>query len=458
MPDCVYSILGQGPYDGYYCTKHYVGDGSTTEFQFPFPYLGQDDWAGETSPYIRIWLNGVETFQWTMGTSASIEFVTAPAVNICIKIRRDSNLAERKVNFQSGSRHTAGVENLDSKNAFYLIQELADQLYDATLDLTPSENNFNAYNWTADGTTTQFPMSETYGPVDQSGLSNDAEVLVFLNGAVQQIDAYALVDIGGITNVVITPAPPNGFAVEARTMTSGTPQTVQIPNESITGDMLADCCIDTDNWNRIACLDDLGEPGEVFVWEEGTGGPELAVRPLTPEEISGFDTAVRSSRLDQMGTPSSSVSMNNQKIVNLATGTNANDAVNKAQMDAAILLAVPSGTVPQIVTGSVTFNSTSFATEELGFSFDALLLNLSYIVSYTAPNGTAGHTYTNTQTYTQVLSDGTGEIQYVFAPSTFGGGAQYAFNIQKTATGFKYRRSGYAGDTLTIRYTAIKHT
>lgn len=51
--------------------------------------------------------------------------------------------------------------------------------------------------------------------------------------------------------------------------------------------------------------------------------------------ISDFDTAVRTSRLDQLAAPTASVSLNSQKITGLADGTSAGDAVNKGQLDAA---------------------------------------------------------------------------------------------------------------------------
>lgn len=48
--------------------------------------------------------------------------------------------------------------------------------------------------------------------------------------------------------------------------------------------------------------------------------------------ISDFDTQVRTSRLDQMAAPTASVSLNSQKITNLANGTAAGDAVNFGQL------------------------------------------------------------------------------------------------------------------------------
>lgn len=50
--------------------------------------------------------------------------------------------------------------------------------------------------------------------------------------------------------------------------------------------------------------------------------------------ISDFDTQVRSSRLDQMAAPNANVSINNQRITNLADPTSAQDAATKAYVDA----------------------------------------------------------------------------------------------------------------------------
>jgi hypothetical protein len=56
---------------------------------------------------------------------------------------------------------------------------------------------------------------------------------------------------------------------------------------------------------------------------------------LVASNINNFDTAVRTSRLDQMAAPTGSVSLNSQKITNLATPTDDNDAATKAYVDAA---------------------------------------------------------------------------------------------------------------------------
>ena len=69
-----------------------------------------------------------------------------------------------------------------------------------------------------------------------------------------------------------------------------------------------------------------------------TSGTTLSatdIPTLTAAKISNFDTQVRASRLDQMAAPTASVSLNSQKITNLALCTADTDAASKAYVDAA---------------------------------------------------------------------------------------------------------------------------
>jgi len=57
---------------------------------------------------------------------------------------------------------------------------------------------------------------------------------------------------------------------------------------------------------------------------------------LTASKISDFDTQVRTSRLDQLAIPTASVSLNSQKITNLAEPTGPSDAATKNYVDVAV--------------------------------------------------------------------------------------------------------------------------
>lgn len=57
---------------------------------------------------------------------------------------------------------------------------------------------------------------------------------------------------------------------------------------------------------------------------------------LSSSKISDFDTQVRTSRLDQMAAPTASVSLNNQKITNLAAPEASTDAATRGYVDTAI--------------------------------------------------------------------------------------------------------------------------
>lgn len=79
----------------------------------------------------------------------------------------------------------------------------------------------------------------------------------------------------------------------------------------------------------------------VFIAPDGTAGAPTFrtlsaadIPTLTAAKISDFDTQVRTSRLDQMAAPTASVSLNSQKITNLADPTQATDAASKGYVDA----------------------------------------------------------------------------------------------------------------------------
>lgn len=92
-----------------------------------------------------------------------------------------------------------------------------------------------------------------------------------------------------------------------------------------------------------------------------TSGTTLSatdIPTLTAAKISDFDTQVRTSRLDQMAAPTATVSLNSQKISNLADPTGAQDAATKAYVDATRQGLDVKDSVRAATTASITLSAT----------------------------------------------------------------------------------------------------
>lgn len=87
-----------------------------------------------------------------------------------------------------------------------------------------------------------------------------------------------------------------------------------------------------------------------------TAGTTLAatdIPTLTASKISDFDTQVRLSRLDQMAAPTAAVSLNSQRITNLADPVGAQDAATKNYVDMSIQGLDPKQSVAVASTGNI---------------------------------------------------------------------------------------------------------
>jgi phage-related tail fiber protein len=92
-----------------------------------------------------------------------------------------------------------------------------------------------------------------------------------------------------------------------------------------------------------------------------TSGTTLSasdIPTLTAAKISDFDTQVRTNRLDQLTAPTASVSLNSQKITNLADPTSAQDAATKAYVDATKQGLDVKDSVHAATTGNITLSGT----------------------------------------------------------------------------------------------------
>jgi phage-related tail fiber protein len=108
-----------------------------------------------------------------------------------------------------------------------------------------------------------------------------------------------------------------------------------------------------------------------------TSGTTLAagdIPTLTAAKISDFDTQVRTSRLDQMASPISALSVNGQRITNVGTPSADTDAANKAYVDAARSGLDVKGSVRVATTANITLSGTQTVDGVLLIAGDRVLV------------------------------------------------------------------------------------
>lgn len=104
-----------------YITKvAYTGNGSLKEYTVPFPYLRKDD----VLVYLADTL--VTTYGWL--TDTQIQFTTAPANAVEIRIERNTYIDESIVDYADGSTLTETDLDQSDQQQIYKDQELQEQI------------------------------------------------------------------------------------------------------------------------------------------------------------------------------------------------------------------------------------------------------------------------------------------------------------------------------------------
>jgi hypothetical protein len=93
----------------------YTGNGSTVLFSFSFPYLEED--------HIFVSLNGTLTTAFTFPNASTVQFNTAPAVGVAIRIFRETPLDQPEAVFAGGSTIRASDLNRNNDQLLYVAQE-----------------------------------------------------------------------------------------------------------------------------------------------------------------------------------------------------------------------------------------------------------------------------------------------------------------------------------------------
>ena len=94
----------------------YTGDGTTVLFSFTFPYLETTD--------IKVSLNGTLTTAYTLANATTIQFNTAPANAVAIRIYRVTDDAALTAQFYPGSAIRSQDLNDNFTQGLYKVQEV----------------------------------------------------------------------------------------------------------------------------------------------------------------------------------------------------------------------------------------------------------------------------------------------------------------------------------------------
>jgi Phage T7 tail fibre protein len=102
------------------------GDGSTTLFAVPFPYLDPS--------HVTMKVDGIPvSFTWV--NSSMISVVDAPDMDLLVEITRSTPNVNPMVDFQSGNPVTEYDLDLSKLQLFYIEQELFDSMMSGTVEI-----------------------------------------------------------------------------------------------------------------------------------------------------------------------------------------------------------------------------------------------------------------------------------------------------------------------------------
>jgi hypothetical protein len=101
-----------------YSYVQYNGNGSTTAFSIPFPYIDK--------AHVSVTLDGVLFAGFTFLSASSISVSPAPAAGVLVEVRRVTPKTSRMVDYQDAAVLTAAALDLNADQSMYIVQEAHD--------------------------------------------------------------------------------------------------------------------------------------------------------------------------------------------------------------------------------------------------------------------------------------------------------------------------------------------
>jgi hypothetical protein len=124
----------------------YTGNGSTTLYSLSFPYLDATD--------VKVTLNGAATTAYVFVNASTIQFITAPAAGVAIRIYRETDIESQTATFFAGSAIRAQDLNDNLTQTLYAVQESNFEADTATSTANTALTNSNTAISTANTAST----------------------------------------------------------------------------------------------------------------------------------------------------------------------------------------------------------------------------------------------------------------------------------------------------------------
>lgn len=443
------------PEDDYLASNTFDGNGVTTTFTFTFDYLLRSQFnssdystaASNCHPNIAVLVDNVRV-SYYMPSQYTVVLSSAPASGTSnIVIRRESFLSERKVNYTGGSVITESNLDKDGNQAQFLIQELADRLNDQQCQIESSHNINNYFYGPVNGSQTVFPLNYTAsgGTSEETSLLSAGELEVVFNGTMQQSRStvYTTSMISGILNVTFASAPALNTLIQIRTLASGISQRVNIVDGDVTTNKIADHAVTFVKTD----FDGAGSDSTFLCQRSGTATWDY----IDPEDITSLQAYIRANKVTDLTAPTTSFSMNSQKITNLATPTNAGDAVTKGYVDDLGVGVSEFYIAAVTVTGTVATITSPFTPDFVEVLVDGQAVSGSLEQVSTSPTTTIPHS----KMFTWATLSSPQTFAYRVAP----GSGYYQITISKSGNVISFITAGYfpSGQTVNIFAKCFKN-
>ena len=200
--------------------NRYTGNGTTTSYSFVFPYIDETD--------IKVTLDDVLTTAYSLANATTVQFTVAPALDVAIRIYRDTDDNANKATFFAGSAIRSQDLNDNFLQALYLSQEAA-AVSTSISEGGLTENSITGFHLANDSVGSDQILA---GAVDTDELADGAVTTI-------KIDNLAVTD-AQIADSTITGTKLANSTVGETKLANDAVSTIKIQDDAVTSQKIAD--------------------------------------------------------------------------------------------------------------------------------------------------------------------------------------------------------------------------